>query len=70
MELDQLMRFARAYNNLGWAVQEQLDDVIDGNHNDLNPNALEEIDNKLRGFDDDLDEAIDNAMEAVTSNGD
>lgn len=68
MELDQLMRFARAYNKLGWAVQEQLDDVIDGNHNDLNPNALEEIDNKLRGFDDDLDEAIDNAMEAVTSN--
>lgn len=67
MELDDLMRFARAYSKLGWSIQEQLDDLVNGDFGDINPNALEEIDNKMRGFNDDLDEAIDNALEAATT---
>lgn len=66
MELGKLMRFARAYNKLGWAIQEQLDDVVNGDYDDINPNALAEIDNRMRGFNDDLDEAIDQALEAGT----
>lgn len=67
MELDELMRFARAYSKLGWAIQEQLDDVVNGNLDDINPNALEELDSTMRGFNDDLDEALDLAMETATT---
>ena len=67
MELEELMRFARAYGKLGWAIQEQLDDIVNGDNGDINPNALAEIDERMRGFDDDLDEAIDNALEAATA---
>lgn len=67
MELDELMKFARAYNKLGWSIQEQLDDIVNGDCDDINPNALEEIDNRMRGFNDDLDEAIDRAMETATT---
>lgn len=65
MELDELMRFAQAYSNLGWAIQEQLDDIAKG-RDDINPNALAEIDERMRGFNDDLDAAIDEALETVT----
>lgn len=67
MELDELMRFARAYSRLGWAIQEQLDDIVNGNLDDINPNALEELDSRIRGFNDDLDEALDLAMETATA---
>lgn len=66
MELNDLMKFARAYNGLGWATQEQLNDVAFGNdYSDINPNALTEINQKMRGYNDDLDFAIDQALEAV-----
>ncbi len=68
MELDELMRFAKAYTQLGWAIHEQLDSIIDGDYGDINPNALNEIDQRMRGYNDDLDEAIDAAMEAATVN--
>lgn len=66
MELNELMRFAKAYSGLGWAIQEQLNDIANGDCSDINPNALEEIDSRMRGFNDELDEAIDAALEAVT----
>lgn len=66
MELDELMRFARAYNKLGWAIQEQFDDIVNGDCDDINPNALAEIDERMRGYNDDLDAAIDVALEAAT----
>ena len=66
MELEDLMKFANAYNRLGWAIQGQLNDVIDGDCDDINPNALTEISRTLRGFNDDLDAAIDAAMSATT----
>lgn len=67
MELDELMRFARDYNKLGWAIQEQFDDLVNGDLSDINPNALTEIDQRMRGYNDDLDEAINNALEAATT---
>lgn len=67
MELDELMKFARAYSKLGWAIQEQLDDIVNSNLDDINPNALTEIDERMRGFNDDLDGAIDQALEAATT---
>jgi hypothetical protein len=67
MELYELMRFARAYSKLGWAIQEQIDSIVNGDLDDLNSNALEEIDTHLRGFNEELDESIDAALEAVTT---
>lgn len=67
MELYELMKFARAYNKLGWAIQEQLDDIVNDVNDDINPNALAEIDQRLRGFNDELDAAIDAALETATA---
>jgi uncharacterized protein YukE len=67
MELDQLMRFAHAYSKLGWAIQEQLDDIINGEHCDINPNALQEISKTMRGYNGELDEAIDDAIRETTA---
>lgn len=64
MELHNLIRFARTYSALGWSIQEQLDDILDDNFEDLNPNALKEINNTLKGYNDDLDDAIEKALEA------
>lgn len=65
MELDDLMKFARAYNKLGWSIQEQLDDIVNNDYGDINPNALAEINRTMRGYNDDLDTAIDEALKTV-----
>lgn len=44
MLLNDFLEYAKAYGQLGWTVQEQLDDILGGE--DLsrqNPNALREI---------------------------
>lgn len=64
MELEQLLRFARAYNDAGWAIQMQLNDIAEGRHGDLNPNALKYIARTFHGYSDDLDVAISRALEA------
>lgn len=44
MYLNTFIRLAQGFNNLGWAVQEQLVAVLtDGNVEDQNPNALRMI---------------------------
>lgn len=58
--MERLIRFAKAYRDLGWAVQEQVDDVIAGCADEINPNALKAMD-ALRGFDDELDQCLDEA---------
>lgn len=40
MELRDLIEIAKAYQSLGWAVQEQLDDFLQGEEEGCNPNAL------------------------------
>lgn len=66
MELDQLLRFARDYSKLGWAIQEQFNDIINGDYSDINPNALQEIEQRMRGYNEDLDELIDDAKAATS----
>lgn len=65
MNLHDLMQFATAYSKLGWAIQEQLNDILKSDYSDLNPNAVAEINQRLRGYNEDLDIAIDEALEAI-----
>lgn len=52
MDIADYIDFAILYKDLGWAVQEQLSDVIDGRDlEELNPNALREIDEFLSKID-------------------
>lgn len=67
MELDQLIKFAKAYSGLGWSIQQQLDDVIGGDLSDLNENAVAEMWQKLNGYDDYLDASIKDALEVTRS---
>lgn len=67
MDMEQLIRFAKAYSGLGSSIQQQLDSVIDGDLSDLNENAVAEMSQKLKGYDDDLDEALNRALEAIKS---
>lgn len=55
---DDLMRFAHAYASLGWAVQEQVDNLLAGTLEDLNPNAARLVREKLEGFNEELDRAM------------
>lgn len=52
-----LIAFAQAYSNLGWSVQGQLAEIVDGCLDDLNPNAIKAMRSLLdpvRAIDDDL----------------
>jgi hypothetical protein len=61
MDFFNFVRLAKVYNNMGSAVQTQMDHVVDGEDlNALNPNALKmirELVQKLKnnGIEDDLD---------------
>lgn len=46
-DISTLLEFAKAYNDLGWAVQEQLWDILDNPDADLNPNAVSMIEESL-----------------------
>lgn len=47
MTLDELVAVCKAYRDLGHAVGDQLDDVLDGRAGDANPNALRLIDERF-----------------------
>lgn len=52
MELSDLIEICRSWNRMGWAVQSQLESVLDGSPlEDQNPNALEMILDFLRDVD-------------------
>lgn len=54
-----LVVFAKAYADLGSAVQEQLNDILSDPQNaDVNPNAVKLIDDRLGGMNDEIDAAI------------
>ena len=52
VDLDDLLAFARAYRELGDAVTEQVQDLIDGeqNYEGLNPNAVRLIEQRVARF--------------------
>jgi hypothetical protein len=56
--LSDLLAFAKAYRDLGDAVQSQLDDILDGNFDEVNPNAIRVIKQQLGGCHNDIDDAI------------
>lgn len=60
IDADELIRFAKAYRDLGEAVAEQLDDLFEGERGweDVNPNAVDLISMELGGFSDEIDEVI------------
>jgi hypothetical protein len=55
LQLSDLIRFAKKYEDLGNAVQEQLDDIVSYDYDDLNPNAVRLIEEFLTGVQQTMD---------------
>ncbi|MGO8685429.1 MAG: hypothetical protein ACLQUT_12750 [Thermoleophilia bacterium] len=55
LQLNDLIRFAKKYQDLGNAVQEQLDDIVSYDYDDLNPNAVRMIEDFLTGVQQTMD---------------
>ena len=62
--LDTLLRFAKKYRGLGDAVQSQLDDILAGDFDNPNPNAVKLIERELKGWHEDIDDALRDYSEA------
>lgn len=64
-----VMKFAKRYAELGTSVQEQVDDILLGDTDDTNPNAIKFIKDRLGGLTEELDAAIDAAgMSLISTN--
>ena len=51
MDFTTFMRLARMYSKMGWSVQGQLDNILDGEDlSEQNPNALKMIQELLQAF--------------------
>lgn len=63
IDAHELLDFAKAYRDLGDAVTEQLDTILDGNERDFpdqtNSNAIEIIEDELRGMNEEIDDALE-----------
>ena len=62
-----MLEFANAYVKLGNSVQEQLDDLLNGDYESVNPNAIKLIEEKLSGYNRILDDAVDEYNERYDS---
>lgn len=59
VDVSDLLNFAKAYAKLGRAVQEQLEELLDQQeYAQVNPNAVDLIEEFLGGYSSDIDEAI------------
>ena len=62
LEAYELIRFAKAYRDLGDAVTDQLDTILDGAEDDFhaetNSNAIKMIEDELGGINEEIDEAV------------
>jgi len=56
-DLGDLLTFAVKFSSLGSMVQEQIEDLLDGDTS-INPNAVKLIKRTLGGANEDLDQAI------------
>lgn len=61
-DISVLMDFAKKYNGLGGAVQEQMDDLLDSNFDGINPNAVDEIE-ELAKYHEDIESSIESYRE-------
>lgn len=74
MTLERIIDICKAYNMLGDAIAEQLDDALDGDMGDCNVNALVDCKRFLRKVrehadcngDDELREDVEDAIEEIT----
>lgn len=57
--VDGVIAFARAYVNVGWAVQEQIDGLLDHEFDGLNASAVAVIKRNLAAYHEDIREAVD-----------
>lgn len=68
-----LLEFAREYAKLGGAVQEQLDTILDGDTDSFgrktNPNAIDLIEERLGGMNEEIDTAIEAYKEWMNGHG-
>lgn len=64
-ETNHALEFANRYAQLGSAVTDQLADVLDGELEEVNPNAIKLIVEQLTGFYPDLDKLLKEALEEV-----
>jgi hypothetical protein len=59
-DISSIIEFAQAFSGLGTAVQEQLVDILDNAEEaDVNPNAVDLIEQRLGGMNASLDEALE-----------
>ncbi|TWT47158.1 hypothetical protein KOR42_41560 [Thalassoglobus neptunius] len=59
----ELIRFAKAYRDLGDAVTEQLDDLFDNRFDEVNPNAIALIREHLGGKNEEIDAVLEDYEE-------
>jgi hypothetical protein len=57
-ELYDLLKFAKAFASLGSAVQDQLDDLANERFEQVNPNALYLMEQRLYGQNEELDDVM------------
>lgn len=62
MSADDLIGFAKQFVNLGSSVQEQLVDLMEGRYDDINPNAVKLMKQKLSGYHEEIDDVIERAL--------
>ena len=70
MQLSDFVQLCQNYRDLGWAVQEQLGDALEGDHKGINLNAWKMIKEWLRDStqtlcDPELREEVDDLVEDV-----
>lgn len=72
VEVSDVLDFARAYADLGDAVNSQVDDLLNGDEDDfedLNENAVALIERRLGGYLDELDSAIEDYIDWRNAQG-
>ena len=62
MNAERLIEFAERFNELGWAVQAQVDDVLNNRLTEINPSAVDAM-RTLMGYCEELDDAIQAARD-------
>lgn len=58
VDIDDLMEFADSFDSLGSSVQRQLFELVRREFDDLNPNAVDLIKQRMSNYHDSIDEAI------------
>lgn len=54
-----LLQFGKAWAELGWSVQAQVEDLVAGDTDEVNPAAIKAADRALRGYNEELDMLFD-----------